>query len=394
MARRTLLITYIATYLLAVGTIIRLLVRFRDDRFWSLVLLLGGYLVLLFAEPFFIRRSRLFTYIYLFVQLAIICTVALITPNADFFAILFCPLVVQVMRNFPQRTGFLITGIFTVITSILLLLGLGPEVGLPLIFVYGVIYFLLAAFIAIIREAEAARDESEKQQADLQSAYRQLQSYTAQAEELAVLEDRNRMARNLHDSVTQTIFSMRLTAEAARMLLERDPNRVGAELDKLQSLAKSALAEMRSLLFELRPTAVTELGLIPALRHHVMTLERQFGLMVDLQVSGEPHLSELEAKRLFRISQEALNNVVKYAQTDKAWLILRFEGGRAFLQVEDQGIGFDPETLTTAQDHIGLAGMQERVDAMGGLLTINSLPGQGTRVMVEVTSNSKEKNDG
>ena len=394
MARRTLLITYIATYLLAIATIIRLLVRFRDDRFWSLVLLLGGYLILLIAELFFFRRNRLLTYSYLLVQIAIISTVALITPNADFFAILFCPLVVQVMHNFPRRTGFLITGIFTVITAILLLLGLDPEVGLPLIFIYGVIYFLLAAFIAIICEAEEAREESQKQQAELQSAHRQLQSYTAQAEELAVLEDRNRLARNLHDSVTQTIFSMRLTAEAARMLLDREPARVGTELDKLQTLAKSALGEMRSLIFELRPTAVAELGLIPALRHHIMTLERQYGLMVDLQVSGEPHVPEREAQRLFRISQEALNNVVKYAQTDKASLTLRFNSDRVFLQVEDQGIGFDPKSLSTAEDHIGLSGMQERVDAMGGILTVDSHPGQGTRVTVELTSTSGKGNNG
>jgi signal transduction histidine kinase len=388
MARRTLLITYIATYILAVGSIIRTLIRFRNDRIGSIALLLGGYLVLLFSEPFFIRRNRRLTTIYLFAQTAIICTVAFITPNVDFWAALFCPLVVQVMHNFSQRTGFLITGIFTVIMSIFMLWGLGREVGLPLIFIYGVIYFLLAAFIAIIREAEAAREESQKQQAELQAAHRQLQSYTAQAEELAVLEERNRLARNLHDSVTQTIFSMRLTAEAARMLLNSEPTRVGAELDKLQTLAKSALAEMRSLIFELRPTAVTELGLIPALRHHVITLERQYGLSVDLQVNGEPHLPELDAQRLFRISQEALNNVVKHAQIDKACLTLRFDDERVFLQVKDQGIGFDPETLNTSQDHMGLSGMKERVEAMGGILTIDSHPGQGTRVMVEMTSTS------
>jgi hypothetical protein len=176
MARRSLLISYIATYMLAVGTIMRTLVRYRDDGFWSIAILSGGYLVLLFSEPFFFRRSRRGTSIYLLVQTAIICLLAMITPNVDFWAILFCPLVVQVMHRFPQRTGLLITGIFTVITSFFLLLGLGPELGLPLIFIYGVIYFLLAAFIALIREAEAAREESQKQQADLIAAHRQLQS--------------------------------------------------------------------------------------------------------------------------------------------------------------------------------------------------------------------------
>jgi signal transduction histidine kinase len=97
---------------------------------------------------------------------------------------------------------------------------------------------------------------------------------------------------------------------------------------------------------------------------------------------------------LFRISQEALNNVVKYAQADKAYLTLRFDVDRVFLRVEDQGIGFDPQALIATEDHIGLASMQERVDAMGGKLTIDSHPGQGTRVMVDVTSNNKEVNDG
>ena len=110
MARRTLLITYIAAYLLAVGGIIRTLIRFSDDRFWPIAILLGVYLVLLFSEPVFIRRDRLFTYLYLLVQTTIICTVAFLTPSVDFWAMLFCPLIVQAMHNFPQRTGFLITG--------------------------------------------------------------------------------------------------------------------------------------------------------------------------------------------------------------------------------------------------------------------------------------------
>jgi signal transduction histidine kinase len=394
MARRTLIIIYIATYLLAIGSIIRFLVRFRDDQFWSIALLCTGYLVLLFSEPFIFRRNRLLTTIYLFVQIAIISALSFIVPAVDYWAALFFPLIVQVMLNFPQRTGFLITGVFTVIMAILMLQGPGPVVGLPLILINAVVYFLMAAFFAIIREAETANEEIRKQQAELQSTYQQLHSYTVQAEELAVLQERNRLARNLHDSVTQTIFSMRLTAEAAKMLLEQNPAKVAAELEKLQTLAKSALAEMRSLVFEMRPTAVSELGLVPALRHHVMTLERQNGLAVDLQVSGEPHLSDLEAQRLFRISQEALNNVVKHAQTDKACLTLRFDGEHVFLQVEDQGKGFDPQFLPTVEDHMGLVGMQERVEAMGGTLTIESHPGQGTCVTVEMTSTAEEESDG
>jgi signal transduction histidine kinase len=192
MARRTLLITYIAVYLLAVGAVTRYLIGFRDHRFWSIAFLLGGYLLILVSEPLLSRRNRPVTYIYLLVQTAIICALSLIAPNVDFWAMLFCPLVVQVMHNFPQRTGFLMTGILTVIMSVLMLSGLGPQVGLPLIFVYGVVYFLLAAFIAIIREAEAAHDESQKLLGELQEAHHELQAYAEQAEELAAAAERKR----------------------------------------------------------------------------------------------------------------------------------------------------------------------------------------------------------
>lgn len=259
MARRTLLIIYIAIYLLVVASIIRYVVRFSDYRFWSIALLLG-YLILLFSEYFIFRRNRNLTYIYLLVQTIIICTISLISPNVDYWTALFLPLVVQVMHNFPQRTGFLITGIFTVIMAILMLLGPGPEAGLPLIFLNGLAYFLFAAFIAINREAEAARreaemarDESEKQQVDLQSAYRQLQSYTAQAEELAVLQERNRLARELHDSVTQSLYSLTLFSHAARRMaedvgndrLERQIGQIGSTAVKTLSGTISAIGTLK-----------------------------------------------------------------------------------------------------------------------------------------------------
>jgi hypothetical protein len=246
MARRTLIIIYIATYLLAIGSIIRFLVRFRDDQFWSIALLCTGYLALLISEPFIFRRNRLLTTVYLLAQIAIISALSFIAPAVDFWAALFLPLVVQVMLNYPQRTGFLITGGFTVIMAILMLLGPGPEVGLPLILINAVVYFLMAAFIAIIREAETANEEIQKQQAGLQSTYQQLQ----------------------------------------------------------------------------------------------------------------------------------------------------FEGQQVFLQVDDLGVGFDPHTFKATNDHIGLTSKAERVDGMGGVLTIDSHPGHGTRVTVQVTLNGREENIG
>ncbi|MFC2026346.1 hypothetical protein ACFLUC_04040, partial [Chloroflexota bacterium] len=163
MAHRTLLITYIATYLIAIGAIVRYLVRFKDDRLWIITFLLAVYLVLLFLEPILSRRNRYLTYLYLFSQTAIISSISFITPNVDFWAVLFFPLVLQAMHNFSQRTGFLLTGIFTVIMTILMLIGVGPEMGIPLILINGVVYFFLAAFIAITREAEISNERLARQ---------------------------------------------------------------------------------------------------------------------------------------------------------------------------------------------------------------------------------------
>ncbi len=267
MARRTLLVTYIATYLLAVGSIIRLLVRFRDDRFWSIVLLVGGYLALLLLEPFFVRRHRPLTYSYLLVQSAIICAISVVAPTVDFWAALFCPLVVQVMHSFPQRTGFLITGILVVITAVFLLLGLGLEVGLPLILVYAVIYFLLAAFIAIILEAVAARRESQKQQAELQQEVdqrMQVEEALRKSEmEKAVAAERNRLARELHDSVTQSLYSLTLLAAAGqRMIQATELQQIAGNQARLGEIAQQALRELRLLVYELRPLALESKGLI------------------------------------------------------------------------------------------------------------------------------------
>jgi signal transduction histidine kinase len=386
MARRTLLVTYIATYLLAVGSILRYLVRFRDDRFWTIALLASGYLVLLLLEPVFVRRHRRLTYIYLLVQSAIICTISVVAPTVDFWAALFCPLVVQVMHNFPQRTGFLVTGSFTVITSVLLLLGLGPEEGLPLIFVYGVVYFLLAAFIAIIREAEKARAESQKQQAELQAAHRQLQTYTARAEELAVLEERNRLARELHDSVTQSLYSLTLLAEAGqRMIQAEDMQQVAGNQARLGEIAQQALQEMRLLVYELRPPALESEGLIGALEQRLETVERRAGIQARVRVEGEAELAPDLEEELYGIAQEALNNALKHAKASQVVLSLRVAEESAVLEVADDGQGFH---LTDNRDSggLGLISMQERADKIGGQLTINSAPGEGTRVCVSTRS--------
>ena len=383
MARRTLLIIYIAIYLLVVGGIIRYVVRFGDYRFWLLALL-TVYLILLFLEPFFIRQNRLLTNIYLFVQTSIICTVALISPNVDFWTALFLPLVVQVMHICPQRTGFVITGIFTSIMAVLMLLGPGPDVGLPLIFLNGVGYFLFAAFIAIIREAETSNEQLQRQQLQLQAAHEQLQAYITQAEEMAVLQERNRLARELHDSVTQSLHSSTLMAEAGQRLLgSGDIERARGYLIRLGEISQQALKEMRLLVYELRPLALSGVGLVGALQQRLDAVERRSGVEVKLSFEERLELPDSIEEELYRIAIEALNNALKHANPTRITVTLCKEEKPEIpcieLTIIDNGIGFDPDGKE-GEGGLGLVSMQERIEKLGGELTILSAPGDGTKV--------------
>jgi signal transduction histidine kinase len=370
-----------------VGAIIRYVVRFSDYRFSSIALL-SGYLILLFTEPLLIRRGRLLTYIYLFAQTAIICTLAITSPTVDYWTALFFPLVVQVMLKFPQRTGFLVTGIFTVAMAILMLLGPGPEMGLPLIFLNGVGYFLFAAFIAMIREAEAAREESQKRQAELQQEVEQraqVEDALRRSEmEKAVAAERNRLARELHDSVTQSLYSLTLLAVAGqRMIQAEDLQQIAGNQARLGEIAQQALQEMRLLVYELRPLALESEGLIGALEHRLETVERRAGIQARMLVEGDVKLAPDLEEEFYRITQEALNNALKHAGASQVVLSVRVADESVVLEVTDDGQGFDPaETHDTGG--LGLISMQERADKIGGQLTIRSAPGEGTRVCVTV----------
>jgi signal transduction histidine kinase len=278
--------------------------------------------------------------------------------------------------------------------AVLMILGPGWGVGLPLVLINVVAYSFVASYVAVIRrletarrEAEIARRESHTLLAELQEAHRDLQVYAAQTEELASAEERNRLARELHDSVTQTIFSITLTAESARILLDRDPSKVAAQLDRLQELAKDALAEARSLILHLRPKTAAEERLIPALRRQIDERQDRDGLTVAFHLEGveeaETRLPCETEEAFFRIAQEGLNNVAKHAQTDQAEVTLRLSDESVSLLIEDHGVGFDPEALGRQTTHLGLTSMRQRARVMGANFAVKSELGAGTSIWVE-----------
>ncbi len=202
----------------------------------------------------------------------------------------------------------------------------------------------------------------------------------SQAAALAANEERANLARELHDSVTQALFSMGLTARALELLLDRDPEAARQKLSELRDLQKDALAEMRTLIFELRPQGLETDGLAQALRNHGAAVQGRTGLSVAVEIEMDERLPLHVEEALYRVAQEALHNVVKHANAENARIALRRSGRDLRLTVEDDGIGFDPGDVP--RGHLGLVGMGQRAERIGAELEISRRPEGGTRVRV------------
>jgi signal transduction histidine kinase len=202
--------------------------------------------------------------------------------------------------------------------------------------------------------------------------------------ELSVVEERNRLARELHDAVSQKLFGLVLTAEAAGTLVERDPDAARAQLDRLQELAREAIAELRSIIFELRPPELDQEGLAVTLRKHVEVLRRVHEPEIALVEDGVGRLDPSAEGEIFRIAQEALQNALRHAGARRIDVQLAAEGGRFVLVVADDGEGFDPAAPDVRSRRLGLTSMEERARALGGTLSISSERGAGTTVRLEV----------
>jgi PAS domain S-box-containing protein len=203
-----------------------------------------------------------------------------------------------------------------------------------------------------------------------------------QAQQLAVLEERQRLGRELHDSVSQALYGIALGARTARTLLERDPSKVAAPLDYVLSLAEAGLAEMRALIFELRPESLETEGLVAALNKQAAAMHARNNTVVNTHFCEEPDLPFEIKEAFYRISQEAMNNTIKHARATQVDVSLTCENGLLTLTVNDNGSGFDPDA--SFPGHLGLKTMRERITRFGGTLKITSLPDQGTCVQAQV----------
>lgn len=204
-----------------------------------------------------------------------------------------------------------------------------------------------------------------------------------QAHSLAALQERQKLARELHDSVSQALYGISLGVHTALGLLGQDeagpePAALRQPLDYSLSLARAAQAEMRALIFELRPESLEVEGLLPALVRMAEALQARHDLQIQTSFEAEPDLSVAHKEVLYRVAQEALNNVVKHARANRATVALAVVKGDVVLEITDDGVGFDPQG--DYPGHLGLQSMRERMEEAGGALQVESNPGKGAVV--------------
>lgn len=205
-----------------------------------------------------------------------------------------------------------------------------------------------------------------------------------QAKQQAVAKERQRLASELHDSVTQVLYSVILYADATRLALAADKkNEAAANLHELRTLARQAMADLRLLLFRLHPPELEEEGLVVALQARLEAIEARAGLRIDLRTEGENSLPIVIEDVLYKVAQEALNNVVKHAKAEQVTVHLHFTEQQCRLTIQDDGVGFDPATAQGGGG-MGLRSIAERIQQIGGKLLLESTLAQGTKLQIVV----------
>jgi signal transduction histidine kinase len=247
---------------------------------------------------------------------------------------------------------------------------------------------VIAAFYATDKEGADEFSADDQRMIEMLAAHAAVAIENARllerSRELSIVEERNRLARELHDSVSQKLFGLVLGAESAGTLLDRDPGAAAEEVARIGELAQEALGELRGLIFELRPASLEDEGLAATLRKEVDMLERVHGRAIELRIAGSPYCAPEAEGEVLRVAQEALNNALRHAEAERIELRMEARDGRLIVTVADDGIGFDPEDRSLRARRLGLTSMEERARGLGGTLAVVSRAGEGTTVTLEV----------
>ncbi|MEA3335218.1 MAG: sensor histidine kinase [Chloroflexota bacterium] len=354
----------------------------HPDRWYVAGLLLTFIVLSQVVEHGYLPQTRWAAYLYLAVQTVIVTALVLIEPYQFLSVILFFVLSAEAPTLLPGRQWWVWIAIFGLATT-WTLFGRGDTSNLIVLPVYFAAFIFFAAFSQQTMEAQEAREESQRLLDELQVAHRQLQSLAAQAEELAVSEERNRLAREMHDTLGHRLTVAAVQLQAVERLIPTDADRSVKMTGTVREQIRQALTELRRTVATLRAPLETDLALLPALRRLAEEFDNASNTTVHLMLPNElPDLPPAHRLALYRAAQEGLTNVQKHADARDVWLQLDQRDSTLTLTVRDNGVGLMANN--EKYPAFGLRGLQERAALVGGDLDIEAQASGGTLLQLSV----------
>jgi len=334
------------------------------------------------------EAPRWTAHLYLGVQCIITTTLLFTHPDWTAFTLLFIVLSAQAMLLLPVRQGIMWIAALAVITVLVGFYWWGlPGAGLALA-LYSGAYAFFGVFAHAFTRADAARRESQELLTELQEAHRQLQEYALHTEEMAVVQERNRLAREMHDTLGHRLTVAAVQLEGAQRLCSADPGRAQEMVGTVREEVRDALGELRAAVATMRAPIEADLQLRSSLRRLITHFEEATGLVVHQVLPQDlPELPGVYRLAIYRVAQEALTNIQKHAGASQVWLMLTDQDDAVTLLVGDDGQG-----LSHSRDHagFGLRGMRERAAHLRGELHLEPRRGGGTQVSFRLPLPARE----
>ncbi|MBN1319181.1 MAG: sensor histidine kinase [Anaerolineales bacterium] len=346
---------------------------------WEIhIVLLAVFGIILFRMPSH-ESPPLHAHLYLIVQASIVTVLMVISPDPSLYPTLLIVLSAQAIALFPSLAGWLwITGL-SLTTAIVFIAISGFQYGLAPLPIYTGANFFFGIVMYALAQANQARRKSQQLLDELQQTHLRLQEYATRVEELAVAEERNRLAREMHDAIGHHLTVSAVQLEGAQRLIEKDPERAAKMVTVVRSQIKEALDELRQTVAALREPLEAGLELTSALKRLAVGFEQAAGIKVNrILPESNPPLPETHRLALYRAAQEGLTNIGRHANAREAWLQFSTTAGAAVLLVSDNGVGLQDEIDST--QGFGLRGLRERAVQLGGELYVEPRPGGGTRL--------------
>ncbi len=375
-----------AAYLTWLGILAIVLPELAGHPNRTVVLVLFGLFFVGLSVYAFLEERPLLVHLYLLFQVIIALGISGLVPttSVNHISTLFFILSAQAMLFLPLIPGVIWIAVFTVVTWLAGVFTLGVVDPLDMIAIVGG-YLFFGTFGAGLRQANEARQHSQQLLAELQEAHTQLQAFTSQAQQLAVAEERNRLAREMHDALGHRLTVAVVQLEGAQRLIPTAPERSASMIEAMRGQLKQALAELRQTVSALRsPEASSALNgsLATAVTHLVQTFQEATGLAVELTMPAElPLLPEAHRLALYRAAQESLTNVQRHAKAQQARLLIAADANHITLTVSDDGQGIGDEV---ADGRFGLIGLRERAKQLGGALTLGAADEGGAKLIMQL----------